>query len=303
MEFKQLEAFVQVVNLSSFSKAADAIYLSQPSVSAYITSLEKELKTQLVFRSTKEVFPTKAGKIFYEYAKNILVLRDKSIFSLKELTSHATGESDILASSVPSQYILPEVLAEFHKIYPGISFKVIQADSMDVIDGICKQRCEFGISGTNFESNKCFCEPFMSDKLIFIAPNEKRFKNKFLDKEEISNLMYNEYFVMREQGSGTRILYENFFKELNISNKSMKVSSTFYNTQSILHAVHKGLGISIVSKLSAKQYIDQNLITEIHTAHPMPTRDFYFIFKKDFMLSHISEIFIEFMRSYFHKTG
>lgn len=301
MEFKQLEAFVQVVNLNSFSKAADAIFLSQPSVSAYISSLEKELQTQLVFRSTKEVFPTKAGKIFYEYAKNILVLRDKSIFSLKKLSSHTIGESEILASSVPSQYILPELLAEFHKSYPGISFKIMQADSLDVIDGIAKQKCEFGISGTRVDNNKCFSESFMSDKLILIAPNDCKFKDKIMNKEEIIDLIHNEFFVMREQGSGTRILYEKFLKELGINLNNIKTSATFYNTQSILHAVHKGLGISIVSELSAKQYIDQKLITEIYTSDSLPTRDFYFVFKRDFMLSHISEIFIEFIRSYFQK--
>ncbi len=297
MEFKQLEAFVHVVNLSSFSKAADAIFLSQPSVSAYISSLEKELGVQLIFRSTKEVLPTKAGKLFHEYASNILVLRDKAIFTVKNLSLNAIGQSEILASSVPSQYILPEVLAEFHKIYPGISFNVKQTDSLEVVNGVISQKSEFGIAGTKIINNKCIYEPFMSDKLILIAPNEERFKIK--DKHSLIDLLKNEFFIAREQGSGTKSSYEEFIKNLGISIDKLKISATFFNTQSIIHSVSKGLGISIVSELAAKQYIDQNLVLKINTIETLPKRDFYFIFKKDFMLSHICEIFVEFARNYF----
>ena len=136
MDFRQLEAYITVYELKNFSKAAEKMFLSQPSVSAYINALEKELQTQLIFRSTKEFQPTKAGMLFYQYARDILSLRDNSLHSIRNITDSNTGNIDILASSVPSQYILPELLGDFHKLYPNVTFNLTQADSMKVIEGI-----------------------------------------------------------------------------------------------------------------------------------------------------------------------
>ena len=83
MHFKQLEAFVNVIKFKSFSKAAEEIYLSQPTISAHISALENEFGTKLIIRSTKEVYPSKAGKVFYEYASEMLKMRDKAILSVK----------------------------------------------------------------------------------------------------------------------------------------------------------------------------------------------------------------------------
>ena len=108
MDFKQLEAFVYVVKLKSFSKAAQRIYLTQPTISAHINSLEKELDTKLIERGTKYVYPTKPGSILYQYAVKMLNLRDDACCSVKNYNKELKGSLTICASTVPSQYILPE---------------------------------------------------------------------------------------------------------------------------------------------------------------------------------------------------
>ncbi|MDD4504445.1 MAG: LysR family transcriptional regulator, partial [Clostridiaceae bacterium] len=134
MDFRQIEAFVYVVRFRSFSKAADAIYLTQPTVSSHINTLEKELGIKLIDRSGKNVEPTSAGKIFYEYANNLINIRDNAIFTLSEFTRKVEGKVEIAASTVPTEYLLPKLMIGFRNIYSNINFSVDQFDSKQVID-------------------------------------------------------------------------------------------------------------------------------------------------------------------------
>lgn len=138
MDFKQLEAFVYVVKLKSFSKAAQRIYLTQPTISAHINSLEKELDTKLIERGTKYVYPTKPGSILYQYAVKMLNLRDDACCSVKNYNKELKGTLSICASTVPSQYILPKVVSAFREEYPHVTFNIQRQDSELVVENIAK---------------------------------------------------------------------------------------------------------------------------------------------------------------------
>ena len=176
MHFKQLEAFVNVIKFKSFSKAAEEIYLSQPTISAHISALESEFGTKLIIRSTKEVYPSKAGKIFYEYASEMLRMRDKAILSVKSCATDIRGTLEIAASTVPSQYLLPELLPQMAKDYPNLFFELKQYDSREVANHIINMDAEIGIVGTQLEKNKCVFEPFASDQLVLITPNLEKYR-------------------------------------------------------------------------------------------------------------------------------
>ena len=301
MDFKQLEAFIKVIELKSFTRAAEALYLSQASVSLYIHSLEKEMSSQLIVRSTKELSPTKSGTKFYEYAKNIIALRDMALFEIQAQKSLLSGEFEIMASSVPAQYILPEILASFNKVYPEIRFVVEQSDTTGVTKGVISQECEFGMVGGKLEVSNCTYDHILSDALVLIAPPEA--KIDVLTKEELPNFFYTQNFIMRESGSGTRAGYENFMKDVGIDPAKVKTVASFSNTQSILHAVSKGLGISIVSKMAAEDYMKKGMIQVINLEIQMPVRQFYFISKKNVILSPISKLFIEFVHEYYENIN
>ena len=91
MDFKQLEAFVYVVKLKSFSKTAEKLYLTQPTISAHISSLEKELGVQLIVRSAKEALPSEEGKVLYEYAQDMLTLRDNALSAFQNISRNVSG--------------------------------------------------------------------------------------------------------------------------------------------------------------------------------------------------------------------
>jgi len=299
MDFRQIEAYVNVIEHASFSKAADAIFMSQPSVSTYISTLEKELGMTLINRTTKEVSPTLAGRIFYENAKELLLKKHNTVERIKNLSGDYSGEIDILASTVPSQYILPDMLALFCITYPDISFNVRQADTLEVSRGIASQKADIGFSGGIVENDKCEFKEVMSEQMVFIAPNDEEFSST---KEfSLEELLYNRRFVAREKGSGTRTQYEKFFTEQNIDLRKINACVSFDNTQSIINAVISGLGISVVSEVAARAFIEQKMVVPIKLKTEMPERKLYYVLKKNFSHSHLIDIFIEFLENYSHK--
>ena len=171
MHFKQLEVFVNVVRLKSFSKAAEVVYLSQPTVSAHINALEEELDTKLIVRSTKEVYPSKAGKIFYKYALDMLDLRDTAVADVKSSSTQVKGMLDIAASTVPSLYLLPRVIPGLLEKYPQLTFSIKQYDSVEVVHRIIDMDAEVGVTGAMFEKSGCVFEPVARDRLMIITPN------------------------------------------------------------------------------------------------------------------------------------
>jgi len=295
MDFKQLEAFVQVIENASFSKAAEAIYMSQPSVSIYINTLERELDATLVNRSTKEVSPTLAGKIFYESAKELLALKNNSVERIMSLSGIFAGEINILASSVPSQYILPEILSDFIDIHSGISFVVKQADTLEVARSIAAQKAEIGFSGGIVENSKCDFKEFMTEQLVIIAPLDKGFVES--DEYSLETLLYENRFISREKGSGTRAEYENFFESHDIDLKKINTCLCFDNTQSIINAVINGLGISMVSQFAARAFISKKMVIPLKINLNLPERKFYYVLKKNFAHSHLVDLFVEFLQT------
>lgn len=301
MDFKQLEAFTRVIELKSFTRAAESLYLSQASVSLYINSLEKELNTQLIVRSTKELISTKSGTKLYEYAKNIIALRDIALFEIQAQKSALSGEFEIMASTVPAQYMLPEILTSFNKVYPDIQFVVHQSDTLGVTKGVISQECEFGIVGGKLEVSTCNYDHIVSDTLVLIAPPDTVIEG--LTQNKLQEFFYTQNFIMRESGSGTRAGYENFMRCEGIDPVKVKTIASFSNTQSILLSVSKGLGVSIVSKIAAEDYVKKGMVQVVTMDINMPVRQFYFISKKNVILSPISKLFIEFVHEYYEDTN
>jgi len=295
VEFRQLEAYIKVYELKSFSKAAEEMFISQPSISAYIVSLENELNIQLLHRSNKEFMPTKAGKVFYTEAKEILALRDKSIKKIRVLSDYTVGSIDILASSVPKQFILPEILSAYHKIHSNVSFNVEQSDTQKVVEGVLSGKSEMGFVGSIIESSKCVYEQLLTEKLLLIAPYHERFLS--IRQNDIPNLLRNEYFVLRETGSGTRQEYEEYLASVGIKISELKISASFNNTQSIIHAVSCGLGLSIVSEIAAKEYINNKKIMSIQLDVLTP-RHFYLVLKRNCTVSATAQSFIKFIKKH-----
>lgn len=275
MQLKQLEVFVQVARLKSFSKAADALYLTQPTISAHISALEGELGSKLVVRSTKEIQLTATGSILYGYANQILGLCERAEQEVKTASSDIQGALSIAASTVPSQYLLPRILPHLRKRYPKVFFQVFQGDSSQVAQRIFENGAEMGIIGSPVQKAGCVCTPFFSERMVIVTPNTPEFRE--LDGTISGQVLRSSPFLVREPGSGTRKRSEEFLRGIGIDPRELTLAAQLQSTESILQGVKNGLGISIVSGLAAADYVQMGSILSFDYDSPLLDRQFYLI--------------------------
>ena len=157
MEFKQLEAFVAVVDYGSFSEAARKLYLTQPTISAHVRSLEEELHTKLIIRTTKKTTITTKGYQLYDSAVRMLEIRNNLLENFTGVQKHMI---DLAASTIPSSYLLPEILAAYGKTHPDTYFHSIQTDSAESINRVLDGTVDLALVGQNTSDESCVFLPF-----------------------------------------------------------------------------------------------------------------------------------------------
>ena len=300
MDFKQLEAFVYVVKLKSFSKAVQRIYLTQPTISAHINSLEMELDTKLIERGTKYVYPTKPGSILYQYAVKMLNLREDAVCSVKNYNKELKGTLTICASTVPSQNILPKVIAAFREEYPHVTFNILRQDSELVVESISKGMADIGFCGTDTHNPDCVFESFIQDHLVIITPNTERFRQMRTTGIK-ADFLKTEPIILREEGSGTRKETEHFLAKAGIDIGELKIAAQFNDPDSIKHAVSQGMGISIISKAAVEDYENFGLLLSFDLSGISMDRHLYIVSHKNNPLSFIGEVFLNFVKMYYDK--
>ena len=295
MDFKQLEAFVYVVKLKSFSKTAEKLYLTQPTISAHISSLEKELGVQLIVRSAKEALPSEEGKVLYEYAQDMLTLRDNALSAFQNISRNVSGTLCIAASSMPSQYVRPQMMSAFRSKYPDVSFNVIKCDSGEVVRSIVNRKAEIGMTGAVIESAKCVFEEFLDDRLVVITPNTERYRKIGEHGFTLQDLA-REPFIIREPDSGTRRETERFLRSMHLDPASLHVVAQMDDPDAIKNSVSQGLGISIMSKTAAADFQRFGLIQTFDFDHVVLSRKLYLVRNQNHTLSPAAAAFLRFAK-------
>lgn len=295
MDFKQLETFVSVAKLKSFSKAAEKLFITQPTASNHILNLEKQLNTILINRNNKNITLTTAGALLYEYAVDILNKRDNAVFSLNQFKGKIEGILEISSSTIPEQYYLPELLKDFSKIYPAVKYVLKKYDTSQVINKILSGEIDFGIVGAKKDSTQLEYIEILDDNIILAAPNKGKY-SKF-NSITLKDLLHLP-IIMREEGSGTRNVVENSLKENNFSVDDLNVIAYIEDTETIKQCVKKDLGTTFISKQAVAYDIQNNLIKNIDIEGFEFKRKFFFVYHKNRALSPLAETFKKFVLEY-----
>lgn len=243
MDFKQLEAFITVSKLKSFSKAANAIYLSQPTISSHVSSLERELNIQLFDRTSKEVNLTPIGESFLQYANDIINTRNNAVADLADFNNNISGILNISASTTPCNSLLPSLVSKFSDIYPTVKFNIKEQGSCKIITDIIDLNCEIGLVGTKIDNPKINNYKIMEDELVAISSSKLNLPETISIDELIKYP-----FIMRERESATRQTLEANLSSNNIDLNKLKVICEVDNIHCQLKFVNLGFGISIISK-------------------------------------------------------
>ena len=298
LDFRKLESFVSIVKHGSFTKAAEELYLTQPTITGHIQSLENKLETVLLNRNGKVVSLTEAGQILYKYAVNILNTREQALFSLAQYEGKLEGELVIASSTVPQRYLLPDLLAAFNLQHPQVTFIIKQFDSKGVVDAITSGAMDFGFVGTDISLAELEVTELCQGRLLLIAPCHGKFQKceeTTLTWEQVEN----EMFILREEGSGSRTLFLKNLEEKGIHPARLSVVATIENPDTIKQCVMAGLGVAVVSELSVKDEIRLGLLKGYYISGLDLKQSFYFINHRRRVLSPIARAFRGFTAEYF----
>ncbi len=294
MDFRQLEAFLAVVNLKSFSKAAERLYLTQPTISSHIRSLEKELGTVLIRRTTKTFQMTYEGEKFYRYAKRLVELKDAAV---QDINKESRMIVRLGASTIPSTYLLPELLPAFRKKQPNVYFDVKQGDSGLVEERVLDGTLDIGLTGTTPLSSECHSEVFCQDELVIATPATSHYIQLMSQNVSIHELL-KEPIIMRERGSGTQKEASRYLEQIHVSTEDLNIVTYINDPESIKGMIVNGMGISMISGFAAKDLEERGQILTFRP-EPRTKRNFYIIYKKDNAMNHYLSEFKSFVKHFY----
>lgn len=289
INLRQLKAFVTVAEKKSFTHAAKIMYMTQPAISAQIKALEDRLDIRLIERSDKNVILTEAGELLYDEARQILALYDGFKEALDELKGFRRGKLQILASTIPGEYVLPRLLGEFGKLYPGIQLSLKIEDTGKVVEQLVKRKVDIGFIGALVHNEFLHSEPFVNDELIIIGPPNRNVQEMTLEELLNSNM------ILREPESGTRMEFYERLKGFGVDTGKIKLAMELGSTRAVITAVEQGIGLSAVSRLAAQDALSLGKISEIKIKDASFKRTLYLVWNVNKYKNYATRAFLNFL--------
>jgi DNA-binding transcriptional LysR family regulator len=205
VDLRQLEIFVKVAELGSFSKAADALFLTQPTVSEHIKSLEDELGVRLLDRLGRGAAVTKGGALLQGYAQRLLALSREARQALESFQGRMSGDLLVGASTIPGEYILPALIGRFKEKFPDIAITLLIGDSQAVTEWVAEGRAEVGVVGARSGHRGIDFRELLPDDIVLIVSAAHPWHGR---KQVTLEELRAEPLLLRERGSGTRAALE-----------------------------------------------------------------------------------------------
>jgi len=287
-----MEILCKVIESESFSSAAKAMKLSQPTISERIKMLESELGTPLLERLGRTVQPTRAGKILHKFAKKMLDARKDGKAAIEAYLGVISGQLDIGASTIPGGYLLPHLLGKFKLLHSETSIIINIQDTRKVIDGVLGGSIELGFTGAKISEGQLIYRFFAEDELVLAVPiGHTLAKKKKIEARELKGVK----MIVREEGSGTRLVAEERLHDIGFDMNADQVAAVLGNSQGIRTALKAGVGVSITSRLSVEEDFSAGVLCPVEIEGFSCTREFYSIVHKARTLTPLGEAFLDFI--------
>jgi DNA-binding transcriptional LysR family regulator len=280
-----------IASEKSFTRAADILFVSQPSLSKQIKALENRLNISLINRENNTVSLTEAGKLFLDYAERILALCEESCRALNDLKTGDRGNLTVGASQTIGTYLMPRVLALFAQNYPQMNIKV-QVDSTRIIaKNVMDKEIDIAVVGGNVPEElqkNLEIEDFVNDELILIIPKSHPFAlRKKINKEDLYHLN----FITLNSNSTIRKLIDNILIQNNIRTKQFHIIMQLNSIEAIKTAVSLGLGAAFISSSAIEKEIELETIEIVTIENIKITRTLSIITNPDCYQSKAVDFF------------
>lgn len=300
MDLRRLEVFAKVAELGSFSRAAQALSLTQPTVSEHVRALEDELGVQLLDRLGRGAAPTRAGSLLLGYAQRMLTLAREARQAIDQFQGRLSGELLVGGSTIPGGYVLPLVIGQFKAKQADISIVLLIGDSREVNQWVEEGRVELGIVGARPVHRALEAKALMDDELVLAVGAEHAWaRRRTVTLADIRS----EPMVLRERGSGSREAFERALDDAGTSLASFKIVGEMGSTQAIKQAVRAGLGISMISRRAVEDECRAGLLVALMVPGLSVTRSFYLVTHRERTRSPLGVAFLSFLESQFAALG
>jgi DNA-binding transcriptional LysR family regulator len=289
MTIRQLEVFLAIAHAQSFSRAAERIHLSQPTLSEHMKELEDELAVQLFVRHSRSVSLTEAGRVFEDYATRVVATLVAGKNAIAELDGLKRGSLVIGASTTPGTYVLPARIAKFREQYPGIAIALHIGNSRSVEARVRDGEVDVAVIGGHVlgPSERCVAAGIL-DELQLIVPPDHPVKNGALSPERLAR----ERLLIREEGSATRQATERALRQAGVT---LRPAMELDHTETIKRAVMAGLGVAFVSRYAVEDEIQSGRLRTLPVQRMKIQRHFHVIHDERRPLSASARAFTAFL--------
>jgi DNA-binding transcriptional LysR family regulator len=286
MDFDQLETFIEVARLSSFSRAAEKRFRTQPAISSQIRSLEEEVGAKLLDRSGGKVSVTASGKLFLKFAEETLDARKAVVTAIAETERVPRGEIVVGANEGTCLHILPEVFAHFKKQYPDVSVSIKRADYAKVLESVIDNSVDFGVVSMPITDPRLTAVLIHRDELVLIAtPKHPLAKLKSVSAADIA-----QYPLVMPKVGHTRDALDELFHQRKLKPRyAMELDSS----ELLKRFVAADVGIGFISRSNVQEDVKANVLATIALADAPIRRDLALVFRKDKALSRAALAFID----------
>lgn len=296
MDSRQLEVFVKVAELGSFSRAAEGLFVTQPTVSEHVRALEEELGLRLLDRLGRGATPTKAGQLLLSYARQILQLQRDARQALEQFQGRMSGELVVGASTIPGEYVLPPLIGRFKEKYPDISISLLIGDTRQALDWLLEGKVEVAVVGAQGPQQPLEYRELMPDELVVVVSSGHPWRGR---KTVALDEVRAEPLIVRERGSGSRHALERALEEVGLDLGDFRVVGEMGSTQAIKQAVKAGVGVSLISKRAVEDECRVNLLWCVKVKDLRFSRFFYLATHRGRTRSPLAEAFWEFLQAEF----
>jgi DNA-binding transcriptional LysR family regulator len=286
MDFDQIHTFLEIVRLMSFSKAAQTCYRTQPAISAQVRQLEQELRTELFERFGSRISLTTAGRIFADYAEQMLELRRRAQDSIAELEKTPRGELVIAANEATCIYVLPEVFSEFRLRFPAIQVQVVRSYGAHVVEAVMDNSADFGLVQLPVTEKRLQVVDVHRDEIRLIAPSG----HPLASLKSVTPQDLREHDLLLPKQGKTRSRLNEWLEPVE---DDLRISMELDSTEMMKHFAIAGMGVAFLALSNCREEIRLGKLHGIPLAPEPLMRRLGLIYRKDKALSKAALGFIQ----------
>ena len=296
LNLKQLETFVTVAEKGSFTKAANALYMAQSTVSNHIQQLEESLGLILFVRDMKRnISLTPDGNRIYQFAKEILLRCSELEETILE---NKKSQLIIGASTVPTESILPELIHKLIETHPNCRFVVKNGDSDQIQRMLTDGEISIGFVGTSDNRQEIIYEKITEDRFVMITPNTPGYV-KLHEQGVYGKELLNKPLIFRENGSGTQKLIDNYLGSMDVTEDNLNIVAYVSSSQLQKDLVKMGTGVAILSEYSTRDLVSSGRVLRFEMERNCLSRNIYMAKDKKGILNSLALEFDKFVKSNF----